>query len=359
MINPIISVIIPVYNVERYIKKCIDSVVNQTFIHFEIIIVNDCSTDNSEQIIFEYKKKDDRIIYVKNEKNLGLGGARNEGLKYCKSKFVLFLDSDDWLEINTIKILVDEITNNDTDIDIFIFGMYKYFERNMKRKIMYQPEAATFKENFEIAKNFLNPFNNPFLISACNKLYKKRLFDNEHNLFPKRLFYEDLSTTFKLILSSKKIVILPHILYNYLLRDGSITKQITTKHIDDIFIASEQMQYFIAQNYSMYSDLLPRFFFHHVIIRTLDKVLLTSDDNQKYFKRMQKNIKKLTFNKLGERETKIINEIQTVKSINAIKWIIIKSLSLKKASMKQKFITILSRLILYRFPFIYKFYISK
>ena len=103
---PLISVIIPVYNVEKYLRECLDSVINQTYKNLEIICVNDCSTDSSPEILEEYAKKDRRIIIKKNPKNIGLGLTRNEGIKIASGEYIHCLDSDDWLELYAYEILV-------------------------------------------------------------------------------------------------------------------------------------------------------------------------------------------------------------------------------------------------------------
>ena len=91
----LISVIIPVYNNENYIDKCLDSIIKQTYHNIEIIVINDCSTDNVEEIIMKYKNIDDRIIYLKNNQNIGVGATRNIGISISKGKYIYFLDSDD------------------------------------------------------------------------------------------------------------------------------------------------------------------------------------------------------------------------------------------------------------------------
>ena len=114
--NPKVSVIIPVYNVEQYLKQCLDSVVNQTFKDIEIIIVNDCSPDNSLQIINEYQQKDSRIVLVDLKENVGLGFSRNEGMKVAKGKYITFVDSDDWVTKDYVEILYNTIEKYQYDV---------------------------------------------------------------------------------------------------------------------------------------------------------------------------------------------------------------------------------------------------
>ena len=103
--TPLVSIIVPVFNVEKYLKKCLDSLVEQTLKEIEIICINDCSTDESLSILQEYEKKDDRIIVVDLHKNIKQGGARNGGLRIAKACYVAFVDSDDWVDKNMYKKL--------------------------------------------------------------------------------------------------------------------------------------------------------------------------------------------------------------------------------------------------------------
>lgn len=354
--NKLISIIIPVYNVEKYLAKCLDSVVRQTVNNFDIIIVNDKSSDNSERIIINYKEKYNNIIYVKNKENLGLGGARNEGLRYCTTNYVLFLDSDDWLELNTIELLNKEIV--DESADIYVYGMYKYFAKSNKRKIMYGPSLKTFNNKRDIITSFFNSKYNPFLISACNKLYKTELFNVKDNLFPSHLYYEDLATTYKILISSNKIKITNNILYNYLLREDSITKVATQKHISDIIYISAQLQNYFENNYQAYKKIVQEFIFYKITIQLIDKIILYNKDVDENFVLLQKKIHTLHFNELGKKELVFLEKIKSINKISVIKSDVIFFLASRKTSLKQKIITIIYRNILYKFPSIYKNYIS-
>ena len=129
--TPLISVIIPVYNVEKYLRECLDSVINQTYKNLEIICVNDCSTDSSPEILEEYAKKDRRIIIKKNPKNIGLGLTRNEGIKIASGEYIHCLDSDDWLELDAYEILVKYLDN---DVDAVRFTYTSHDEITEKKE---------------------------------------------------------------------------------------------------------------------------------------------------------------------------------------------------------------------------------
>ena len=125
--SPEVSVIIPVYNVEQYLRQCLDSVCNQTFKDIEIIVVNDCSPDNSLQIIKEYQQKDKRIVLVDLKQNGGLGNARNQGMKIAKGKYLTFVDSDDFISNNCIEVLYNNIEKLNTN---FIGSEFLHYNAN-------------------------------------------------------------------------------------------------------------------------------------------------------------------------------------------------------------------------------------
>jgi len=110
-----ISVIIPVYNTSKYLKRCLDSIINQTYVNLEIICINDGSKDNSLEILNQYKKKDDRIIIIDKE-NQGVSAARNDGIKNSTGMYITFVDSDDWLELDAIEILYKTLINEKVDV---------------------------------------------------------------------------------------------------------------------------------------------------------------------------------------------------------------------------------------------------
>lgn len=218
---PLISVIVPIYNVEKYLNRCIDSILNQTYKNLEIILVDDGSTDNSINIIKSYN--DDRIkIYSK--KNGGLSDARNYGLDKANGNYVSFIDSDDFIELDMFEKMVQHLT--DRDIDIVVCDM----------KYLYDDGSTSFASG----GNFVcgNVLENPDLIlmnnSACNKLYKIEMFNDIK--FPKGKYYEDLATIPILLYKAKKIIKIDEPFYIYFQRKGSIAHS-ANKKIFEIYDA--------------------------------------------------------------------------------------------------------------------------
>ena len=174
---PKVSVIIPVYNVEKYLKECLDSVINQTLEDIEIICINDGSTDNSSAILEEYAKKDNRIRVI-NQTNQGVSSARNIGIKNTKSDFIIFLDADDWLDKNTVENTYHIISNS--NYDILCFG-YCVINENKN-------QTKTMTVNLRKAKNAENisrSLFNIFLNSSISKIYRTDFIKNNNIYFPK------------------------------------------------------------------------------------------------------------------------------------------------------------------------------
>ncbi len=204
-----VSVIVPVYNVEEYIEKCLESLVNQTLKDIEIIIVDDGSPDNSYKIISKYLKKYKNILYLKKE-NGGLSSARNYGLKYAKGEYVSFVDSDDYVEKNMFEEMYNEAFEK--KLDILVAGALEITNNTTK----------VLKPTYNLSSDYKDYIMaNPM---ACGKLFKKDLFQKPF-LFTEGIHYEDLELIPSLILKTKKIGYLDKPFYNYIIRDGSIMHQ--------------------------------------------------------------------------------------------------------------------------------------
>lgn len=232
-----ICVIIPVYNVESYVKRCIDSVLSQSYQNLEIIIVNDGSTDNSFKICLETTKDDDRVMLV-SKSNGGLSDARNYGLKFCKSKLITFIDSDDYVSKDYIKNLYELMQTNRADISctsyIPFYQSDKIIIKNNRRiKKIYNSEQAIIDVLYQ--KNIAN--------SAWGKLYKTNLFKNI--LFPKGRLCEDLAIFYKLFAKSHLIVYENIQDYYYLQRKTSIMgSNFNENKLDALFFAKEILNTF-------------------------------------------------------------------------------------------------------------------
>ena len=211
---PYVSIVVPVFNTEKYLEKCINSIISQTLKNIEIIIIDDGSTDNSLKIAQSLEKIDNRIkVYHKS--NGGLSSARNYGIQKAKGMYVGFVDSDDYVESGMFKYLFDSCTKRNSSISIC--GWYIVFE-NKKTQCSFNTREIDLTP-VEAINMLLNHFS--FDNFACNKLFKKELFDNV--TFPKGKVLEDLLTIYKLIANSKKITVSSIPLYYYVQHENSIT----------------------------------------------------------------------------------------------------------------------------------------
>ena len=216
-----ISVIIPVYNVEKYLKRCLDSVINQTYKNLEIILVDDGSTDNSGKICDEYAKNDKRIIVIHKE-NGGVSVARNIGLDICTGDYVNFIDSDDWIDLKFFKKLYDNLLKSHADISCCDYIRTEKY-KNLKK------EFLNYMDYY--GENILEVYLEKELTSPCNKLYKKELWQNIK--FPANKTNEDICTIFKIFLKSKIVIYTEEKLYYYYKHsDSTIKSKFSNKNLD-------------------------------------------------------------------------------------------------------------------------------
>ncbi len=213
-----ISVIVPVYNTEKYLANCLDSIINQTYKNLEIIVINDGSTDNSKAILNKYAQKEPRLKIIV-QKNQGLSGARNSGLKIASGDFITFIDSDDMVEPKMFEKMLDALQETNADVavcsfkEIFPDGTINHFNNNHYPQTVFSTEPAL--------KAMLK--EEGFMISATMKLFPRAFF--EHTKFPLGKLHEDVGMTYKLIQKAQKIVFLPDEFYLYVHHENSIINQ--------------------------------------------------------------------------------------------------------------------------------------
>ena len=236
---PEISIIVPVYNVDKYLENCIESILSQTFKDFELILVNDGSTDNSGKICDIYDKKDCRIRVI-HKNNAGLSSARNTGLDIACGKYIGFVDSDDSIHPRMYEILYDLIKKYDSDISCCnykkIYNIFKCEYENVNSLEVIE------MSNVEAIKNLYDKELGVKLVIACNKLYRKSLF-NKIRYKVGRL-HEDEFMAHRILYNCKKITYVDNELYYYLQREGSIMSKISYKRkVDTLLSKSDRMRF--------------------------------------------------------------------------------------------------------------------
>ena len=235
----LISIVIPVYNVEKYLQKCVESVKNQTYKNIEIILVNDGSTDKCTEICEKLKKEDGRIKVI-HKKNGGLSDARNVGINNASGNYISFIDSDDYVEKNYISLLYDTLVSYNADMSIASHMVI--YEKNHIDK----STGLEFKDN---AENILEKmlYDDGIDLSAWGKLYKKQLFDEVR--FPKGRLFEDSATTYKLIDKSEIIAVYSKPVYNYIIRRNSISNEEFSERKLDLIVSTKEMTDYIRNKY--------------------------------------------------------------------------------------------------------------
>lgn len=274
----LVSVVIPVYNVENVLEKCINSVLSQTYKNLQIILVDDGSTDNSGNICDAFCKKDDRVAVI-HKKNGGLSDARNVGLKQVSGDYISFIDSDDWVSEDFIETLIDNAVSHQADISIvdyamvFESGKIKYVNNNYK-------ELEIFNTREALQQLLIQ--NISFMV--CNKLYKKEIFDNVE--FPVGQLYEDASIGLKTFLKTKKVVICHKAKYFYFQREGSIVNSVfTEKKLSLIDTCNEILRYSSDNGVFFYES-------HALKIRCLISFIMQSYlTNKEYTKMLKESLK--------------------------------------------------------------------
>lgn len=244
----LISIIVPVYNVEKYLRECLDSIMSQTYQNFECLLINDGSPDHSADICREYVEKDSRFRYFEKE-NGGVSSARNLGIEHSKGEYITFIDSDDWVESDYLEVLHSKIKEYNTD---FVISSYKKFDMDEDCFYLhiwdqdYYERIWTSQELLSQLPNLEN-YDGSYTVS-WGKLFKRSLFD-EILFNEQRKFGEDFECSFKLYLSMTSCLYIHKALYNYRLHSESMLGQVVTERqlMDDIEIRVGRLPYLIVR----------------------------------------------------------------------------------------------------------------
>lgn len=224
-----ISVIIPVFKVEKYLSECINSVLNQTLKDIEIILVDDESPDNCPKMCDDYAKVDSRVKVI-HKNNAGLGLARNSGLEVANGKYVAFLDSDDIIDLDAYEILYNTAEQN--DLDMLCFSYNRFADNGFKTTLKYDANLEVLKDKMHIRQSALGIFDHAGLTvrpiggSSCMALFKRSIIEQHHLRFVSEREYisEDFIFTFMFSINSNKVGLLPNTYYHYRLNWNSLTK---------------------------------------------------------------------------------------------------------------------------------------
>ena len=283
------SIIIPIYNVEKYIRKCLDNVICQNYKNVEIILVDDGSPDDCGKICDEYSRKDKRIKVI-HKKNGGLSDARNVGLKAATGDYLIFVDSDDVISPNLCSVVNETLQK--VNADIVQYGFSPFLDGNNPAiDLMQEIRICNIFDDDKIYENYL--IKEKISREAWNKAYRRNLFEKIE--YPKGRLAEDLATTYKLLHKAHKVVCLSNVLYHYRKRENSIMSKGSTKlyydamldHYEIYLDSKNQKEKFQRIAYSNYFNNLMKIY-AKLIIEKID------DDN-----RVQDRVKQIELQKLS------------------------------------------------------------
>lgn len=231
------SIIVPAYNTEKYIDKCLKSIFSNTYKNFEVIIVNDGSTDKTEDIINKYIKKYDNIIYIK-QKNMGLSMARNNGVKKATGDYLLFIDSDDYVEKN----LLENINKNIDDLDVLRYQLNIVFNDKI---IPYEEKEFNVTDGIDAFEKIVKY---KFIEMASLYVINRKYYVDNNFEFEKGVYHEDYGLLPLVIATAKKVKSINYLGYNYVQRDGSImssndTSKMKKKMDDMLFLFTKAIKY--------------------------------------------------------------------------------------------------------------------
>lgn len=297
---PKVSIIVPIYNVEKYLKRCIESLVNQTLQEIEIILVNDGSTDYSAMIAKDFKKQyPQKIVYLEKE-NGGLSDARNYGIPYAKGEYIAFLDSDDYIEKDTYEKMYELAKKESSDMVECDF----YWEYPNKTKV---DTGKIYHNKKEMAEKVR--------VVAWNKLIKREILEKAKIEFPKGYRYEDVEFTYKLIPHLEKVSFLKEPCIHYIQRENSISNSQNerTKEIFDVL--EHVIDYYKEKNiYDKYEEQLEYIYTRYLLCSSLLRIVKIND------KETRNKLLEMTWTNLNKKfpkwkKNEILNKNKSMKNL--------------------------------------------
>lgn len=312
--NELISVIVPVYNVEIYLKECLDSIISQTYLALEIIIIDDGSTDKSFEICKNYENRDSRVVLIHKE-NGGISSARNIGLDNAKGKYIVFIDPDDIVETDYIEFLYSMIKKNETDIAMC--GHKRFKHKIKKCDIIYETRKIS---NKECLQEILYQHNQTaMIVSPWGKIYKKEIFNNI--TYPEGRINEDLYIIGEILNMCNEISVNDTAKYYYRIREKSITEQGFKKNRMDIIFASKNVLEYVKKEFpeiinSAISMLYSR------SVEMLTEIYMSGEEHKKEQKELWNIVKEYRIITLLDYKSRIINKISALCSFFGHKFLV-------------------------------------
>lgn len=290
-----IAILIPVYNTEKYLHQCLTSAIEQTLEEIEIIVVNDASTDGSLAIIQEFQKKDSRIHLINFTENQGNGVGRNTAIQNATAEYILFLDSDDWLEHNAAELTYNKAKSE--NYQVLIFGFTQHIDFNKRKNTKKEKLPFYLEEDKEFYKYFLMHRNGVYPMPWIYLISRKLLNENKIT-FSEDIYFEDLIFVTKVLYYIDKIGVINHLpLYNYRIRQHSIMQSTSKKKIDDLYSAHNYLKEFLKEKeiFKQYQEAyLVRFLVDCVAFSFMDYFKMSQNQKDKELNDFMKSIRKST-----------------------------------------------------------------
>lgn len=287
-IKPLISIVVPVYNVEKYIHRCVDSILAQTYTNLEIILINDGSADNSGKICDEYAQKDARINVI-HKRNGGPSSARNEGIDIASGKYLSFIDSDDWVAANFIEVLLKTIMKFNTKI-----ACTGYYFVNPNNTLAVDVSDKNNKERIITSNLILEECFSNLGFYACNKLFAKELFDDIR--FPAGKLFEDMATISKVLVKADAVAVnnTPLYYYNRCNLNSFTKRAFSIKKLDYFEFSRELLDYAQNNNKENLIKIIKRERAYH-ISGFFRQMAENNFENKKIISSLQKELRKNIF----------------------------------------------------------------
>lgn len=281
---PLISIVVPVYNVEHYMRQCLDSICGQTYRNIEVVVVDDGSTDGSGEVCDEYARRDPRVVVV-HEKNGGLSMARNVGMKHAKGDYFMFVDSDDWVEPYFCEYALTMLKDN--NVKLVAFGHERFYEEPGKKRVsksvhVRKPKKISASRAIGFLLGRVVVYN-----YAWNKIYDRTLFEGVE--YPVGRVYEDNAVTYKVVHRAGEVFLSDRVLYHYRRRETSISfNRYKPQNIKDRFQIWEERLEFLKVHYPEHVD----FQIVHLAYEGLAAVTYCKGDAYKEFRKEAKSFLK-------------------------------------------------------------------
>ena len=295
-----LSIIVPVYNTEKYLDKCLNKILNSTLSDYELIVINDGTKDNSEDIILKYQEMfNEKMIYIKKE-NTGLSDTRNIGIKKAQGEYIAFLDSDDYIEPDMYEKMLRKAY--ESSYDMVVCDILYVYENSNKTKYV-----GSGIEKDVINKDNIKSIYKSYYPAVWNKIYKKNLLEDIE--FTKGVWFEDMEFMLKLLPKVNSIGVVKEALYNYVQRDGSITYTFNEKLYDIIYNMDRVLDYYkINKIYNEYYSEL-EFLYIRYLFATFIKRLAKIKDYKKYMAGVNFAMDKVKENFPNYKVNKYLNQV--------------------------------------------------